>query len=61
LIALGIAWPLTLIMQRFLPATLSVPVISLALLVSLITGIIAGLLPAARAARMNVVDALRNE
>jgi putative ABC transport system permease protein len=61
LLALCLAWPLVLIMQRFMPATLSVPVISLALLVSLITGVVAGLLPAARAARMNVVDALRNE
>jgi putative ABC transport system permease protein len=61
LIALGIAWPITLVMQKFMPATLSPLVVSIALLVSLITGIVSGFLPAWRAARMNVVDALRNE
>jgi putative ABC transport system permease protein len=61
LIALGIAWPITLLMQKFMPATLSPVVVSIALLVSLITGVVSGFLPAWRAARMNVVDALRNE
>jgi len=60
-IALGIAWPLTLVMQRFMPATLSLPVVAIALTVSLLTGLVSGFLPAWRAARMNVVDALRNE
>ena len=61
LIALGIAWPLTLLMQNFLPATLSLLVVGIALLVSLITGLLSGFFPAWRAARMNPVDALRNE
>ena len=61
LIGLGIAWPLTLIMQRFLPASLSVTVVSIAIVVSLITGVLSGFFPAWRAARMNPVDALRNE
>jgi putative ABC transport system permease protein len=61
LIALGIAWPITLVMQKFMPATLSPLVVSIALLVSLMTGVVSGFLPAWRAARMNVVDALRNE
>ena len=61
LIALAIAWPMTLVMQKFMPATLSLMVVSIALLVSLITGVVSGFLPAWRAARMNVVDALRNE
>src|SRR5207248_977546 len=61
LIALGIAWPITLVMQKFIPATLSPLVVSIALLVSLVTGLVSGFLPAWRAARMNVVDALRNE
>jgi len=61
LIALGIAWPITLLMQQFLPATLSLIVVGIALLVSLITGLASGFFPAWRAARMNPVDALRNE
>lgn len=61
LIALGIAWPMTLIIQRFLPATMSLTVAGLALLVALVTGLVSGFLPAWRAARMNPVDALRSE
>ena len=61
LIALGIAWPMTLVIQKFLPATMSVTIVSIALLVSLVTGVVSGFLPAWRAARMNTVDALRNE
>jgi putative ABC transport system permease protein len=61
LIALSIAWPLTLLMQRFLPATLSLTIVGIALLVSLVTGLASGFFPAWRAARMNPVDALRNE
>ena len=61
LIALGIAYPLTLAMEQFFPAKLSLPVAGLALAVSLLTGVVAGFVPAWRAARMNPVDALRNE
>ena len=60
-IGLGIAWPLSLLLQQFMPATLSPTVVSLALLVSLVTGVLSGFVPAWRAARMNPVDALRNE
>ena len=61
LIALGIAWPLTLVMQLYLPATMSLTVVSIALLMSLLTGLASGFFPAWRAARMSPVDALRNE
>jgi putative ABC transport system permease protein len=60
-IGLGIAWPLTLLMQQYIPAALSPTVVGLALLVSLVTGVLSGFVPAWRAARMNPVDALRNE
>ena len=61
LLALAIAWPMTLVMSKFLPAVMSVTVASIALLVSFVTGILSGFFPAWRAARMNPVDALRNE
>ena len=60
-IALAIAWPVTLLMNRVMPATLSPAIVGIALLVSLITGVLSGFFPAWRAARMNPVDALRNE
>ena len=60
-VGLGIAWPMTLVMQKFLPAVMSPTIIGIALLVSLITGVLSGFFPAWRAARMNPVDALRNE
>jgi len=43
------------------PVQMSFTVMGLALLVSALTGIISGFLPAWRAARLNPVDALRNE
>jgi putative ABC transport system permease protein len=61
LIGLAIAWPLTLVVQRFLPTTMSLTIVGIALLVSLVTGVVSGFVPAWRAARMNPVDALRSE
>ncbi len=60
-IGVGIAWLATLAAQHFLPTYLSLNIVIMALLVSLLTGLISGFLPAWRAARMNPVDALRNE
>jgi putative ABC transport system permease protein len=59
LIALGIAWPTTLGIQKVFPATLSLGIVALALGVSLLTGVLSGFFPAWRAARMNPVEALR--
>jgi len=61
LIGLAIAWPVTLLIQKFLPATMSFGIVGIALLVSLVTGVLSGFFPAWRAARMNPVDALRAE
>ncbi len=61
LIGLGVAWPVTLVIQNYLPATMSFTIIGIALLVSLVTGVLSGFFPAWRAARMNPVDALRAE
>jgi putative ABC transport system permease protein len=61
LIGLSIAWPGTLVMARFLPAKMSPGIVAIALLVAALTGVVSGFFPAWRAARMNPVDALRNE
>jgi len=61
LIGLTIAALATWGISRFFPASLSLPIAALALSVSALTGVIAGFLPAWRAARMNPVDALRAE
>lgn len=59
LIGLGIAWPTTLGIQRFFPATLSASIVGMAIGLSLLTGVLSGFFPAWRAARMDPVDALR--
>jgi putative ABC transport system permease protein len=61
LIGLSIAWAATLVMRNFMPATMSPMIVSVALSVAVLTGVVAGFLPAWRAARMNPVDALRSE
>jgi putative ABC transport system permease protein len=61
LIGLAIAWPMTKLINRFMPTQMSVTIIGVAILVSLLTGVISGFFPAWRAARMNPVDALRSE
>jgi putative ABC transport system permease protein len=61
LIGLGVASLATWGIAQIFPARLSVSIAALALGVSALTGIIAGFLPAWRAARMNPVDALRAE
>ncbi len=64
LAGLGITYALTLLAAGafpYFPITMSLPVMALAILTSILTGVISGFLPAWRAARMNPVDALRNE
>ena len=62
LIGLGIAWGITFAVSKWaFPTALSGPIVAMSLLVSLATGVVSGFLPAWRAARMDPVEALRNE
>ena len=61
LIGLSIAYGTSLGLKKLLPTAISPTVIGIAITVSFITGIVAGFMPAWRAARMNPVDALRAE
>jgi putative ABC transport system permease protein len=62
LIGLFIAWLITFAVSKWMfPTAMSGLIVALALSVSLATGVVSGFLPAWRAARMNPVDALRNE
>ncbi|MCD6050967.1 MAG: transporter efflux protein [Verrucomicrobia bacterium] len=61
LIGLGLAWGAAAGASSILPMRISPLVVSLALGVSLVTGIIAGFFPAWRAAKMDPVEALRVE
>jgi putative ABC transport system permease protein len=64
LTGLGITFGLTMLVAGafpYFPIKISLPVMGLAILSSILTGVTSGFLPAWRAARMNPVDALRNE
>ena len=50
------------IIDRFLlPASVSLPIVFVALIISILTGVVAGFIPAYRASKLNPIDALRYE
>jgi putative ABC transport system permease protein len=61
ILGIVVAWPLTLVVDHYLAATMPWWLVGIALLVSVLTGVVSGFLPAWRAARMDPVEALRAE
>jgi putative ABC transport system permease protein len=61
LIGLIVALLLSLMLNQFFPTAIQYDVVILAIVISLLTGIISGLAPAYTAAKMDPVDALRYE
>jgi putative ABC transport system permease protein len=61
IIGLMISFPLSLIINQFLPTSMPLGVVGLALIISILVGLISGFLPAWKASRLNPVDSLRYE
>ncbi len=61
IIGLGLAWCLKPIIILYIPASISFKTVAFALFISAATGVISGYIPARRAAKMDPVDALRDE
>jgi putative ABC transport system permease protein len=60
-VGLSIASAVSFAVQQVLPTSISPGVVGLSIAMSVVTGLLAGFVPAWRAARMNPVDALRAE
>ena len=60
-VGLAIAVLLSMVVNQFLPTSIQIDAVILAIVISILTGVISGLAPAYTAAKMDPVDALRYE
>lgn len=60
-IGLMVSYPLSLVIDQFLPTSMPLDIVGLALFISAAVGIISGFLPAFKASKLDPVDALRHE
>jgi len=61
IIGLIISFPLSLVINQFLPTTMPLDIVFISLLISALVGVISGFLPAWKASKLNPVDSLRYE
>ncbi len=61
IIGLIISFPLSLLINQFLPTAMPVSIVVLALIISSGVGVLSGFLPAYKASRLNPVEALRKD
>ncbi|HQT91592.1 MAG TPA: ABC transporter permease, partial [Candidatus Kryptobacter bacterium] len=61
LIGLGFSYPLSMLVDKFLPTSLPVSIAIAGIIISLAVGVISGIIPAMRASKLDPVDALRYE
>jgi len=61
IIGLIISFPLSLVINQFLPTAMPLNIVFISLLISALVGVISGFLPAWKASKLNPVDSLRYE